>query len=120
MTDEKPPKPIEEQLAEEITRVFKHFAPGGKFAPINDSAEYEKLRESLPPAERELNLAFTQFAQLLDYFERQNLKVGMDVANAISAAVRLPLEEQAGRIREINQALMKRIKDAGHGTPIRM
>ena len=120
MTDEKPPNPIEEQLAEEIAKVLKHFAPGGKFAPIEDPAEYEKLRESLPPAEREVNLAFTQFAQLLDFLERQNIKVGMDVANAISAAVRLPLEEQAARIREINQTLMKRINDAGEGPAIRM
>jgi hypothetical protein len=120
MTGQKPPERIEEQLGEEIARVFKHFAPGGKFAPIHDSAEYEKLRESLPPAEREVNLAFTQFAQLLDYFERQNMKVGIDVANAISAAVRLPLEEQAARIREINQKLMERINDAGHGTSVRM
>ena len=120
MTGQKPPERIEEQLGEEIARVFKHFAPGGKFAPIDDPAEYERLREFLPPLEREVNLAFTQFAQLLDYFERQNIKVGIDVANAISAAVRLPLEEQAARIREINQKLMERINDAGHGTSVRM
>jgi len=120
MTDEKETKTIEKQLAEELARVFKHFAPGGKFAPIEDPAEYERLRASLSPEEREINLAFTQFAQLLDYFERQNIKVGMDVADAISAAVRLPKSEQAARIREINQTLMKRINDAGHGTSIRM
>lgn len=120
MTDERPPKPIEKQLAEEIARVFRHFRPGGKFAPIEDAAEYEKLRDSLPPEEREINLAFTQFAQLLDYFERHNMKVGMDIANAISAAVRLPKSEEAARIREINQKLMERIKDAGQGTAIRM
>jgi len=120
MTNEKPPKPTEGQLADEIARVFRHFAHGGKFAPIEDPAEYEKLRDSLPPEEREINLAFTQFAQLLDYFERQNMKVGMDVANAISAAVRLPKPEQAARIREVNQALMKRINDAGQGPAIRM
>jgi hypothetical protein len=120
MTDEKDPKPIEAQLAEQIARVLKHFAPGGKMGPIEDLNEYEKLRESLPPLERELNLEVTQFVQLVDYCGRSRIKLGPDVADAMSAAAKLPVEERIGQIREINQGLMKRLNDAGESTPFRM
>lgn len=120
MTDEKRDKPIEEQLAEEIARVFKHFAPGGKFAPIEDPEEWEKTRAAMPPEERELNLALTQFAQLLDYYDRRKMRPSLAIADAMTAAAKLPIAEKTARIREINQELMKRLHDAGDGASIRM
>jgi len=120
MTDEKDPRPIESQLAEQMTRVLKHFAPGGPMGPIEDLKEYEKLREAMPPLEREVNLVVTEFVQLVDYCGRQKIKLGPDVADAIEAAAKLPLEERIVRIREINQELMKRLNDAGESTPFRV
>lgn len=119
MADEKTPKPIETEMAEELARVFKHFAPGGKFGPM-DPAEYEKLQESLPPLERELNKEVTRFVQMVDYCGRQGIKLGPEVADAMSAAAKLPIEERTARIREINQRLMKRLSDAGQSAPFRM
>jgi len=120
MADEKPTKPIEEQLADEITRALKHFAPGGKFAPIEDPQEWEKRREALPPEQRELHLALTQFAQLLDYYDRSKIKPPLALADAMKAAAKLPLPERTARIREINQELMKRLHNAGDSASIRM
>jgi hypothetical protein len=119
MADERDTKPIEIQMAEEVARVFKHFAPGGKLGPL-EPAEYEKMQESLPPLERELNKEVTNFVQMVDYFGRQGIKLGPDVADAMSAAAKLPVEERTARIHEINQRLMKRLSDAGQSAPFRM
>lgn len=114
MTDDKTPKPIEQQMAEQLARVFKHFAPGGKLGPVEDQAEYEKLSESLSPLERDLKQELTSFAQLMDYFDRQGMKLGPDIADAMSAAAKLPIEQRIEGIRAINQKLMRRLTDAGH------
>lgn len=120
MADDKTPKRIEQRMAEELARVFKHFAPGGKLGPIEDPAEYEKLRESLPPLDQDLSKELTSFAQLMDYFGRQGMKLGADVADAMSAAAKLPMEQRIERIREINQRLLQRLSDAGHSASFRM
>ncbi len=120
MADEESKKPIETQLAEQMARVLNHFAPGGPMGPIEDLKEYEKLRESLPPLEGELNLVVTEFVQLVDYCRRQKIKLGSDVADTMMAASRLPIEERIARIREINQELMKRLNDAGESAPFRV
>lgn len=107
-------------LAEQMTRVLKHFAPGGPMGPIEDFNEYEKLRESLPPLERELNLRVTELIQLIEYFGRRGIAVGRNVTGAMKAAAILPVEERIARIREMNQGLMKRLNDAGQDSPFRM
>jgi hypothetical protein len=107
-------------LAEQMTRVLKHFAPGGAMGPVEDFNEYEKLRESLPPLERELNLRVTELIQLIEYFDRRGMAVGRDVTDAMRAAAGLPVEERIARICEINQGLMKRLSDAGQDYSFRM
>jgi len=119
MADKKTPKPIEVEMAEELAKVFKHFAPGGKFGPL-EPAEYEKMQEALPPLERELSKEVTNFVQMVDYFGRQGIKLDPDVADAMSAAAKLPVEQRIERIREINQQLMQRLNDAGQSAPFRM
>lgn len=120
MTDEGPKKDAAAGLAEQMARVLKHFAPGGPMGPIEDFTEYEKLRESLPPLERELNLRVTEFVQLVEYCGRQKITVGHDVTDAMKAAAKLPVPERIARIQEINQELMKRLGDAGQDTPFRI
>jgi len=88
--------------------------------PIEDFNEYEKLRESLPPAERELNLRVTELIQLIEYFGRKGIAIGRDVTDTMKAAASLPIEERITRIREMNQGLMKRLSDAGQDSPFRM
>jgi hypothetical protein len=120
MADDEPKKGPAAGLAEQMARVLKHFAPGGPMGPIEDLTEYEKLRESLPPLERELNLRATEFVQLVEYCGRKGITVGRDVTDAMKAAAKLPVAERIVRIREINQGLMKRLGDAGQNSPFRI
>ncbi len=88
--------------------------------PIENFAEYEKLRESLPPLERELNLRLTEFVQLVEFYGRKKITVGRDVTDAMKAAAKLPVAERIVRIQEINQGLMKRLECAGQNFTFRM
>ncbi|HET6842832.1 MAG TPA: hypothetical protein VFK06_14310 [Candidatus Angelobacter sp.] len=120
MADEESQKNAAAGLAEQMMRVLKHFAPGGPMGPIEDFNEYEKLRESLPPLERELNLRVTELIQLVEYYGRRGSAVGRDVTDAMKAAASLPVEERITCIREMNQGLMKRLGDAGQNSQFRM
>ena len=115
MTKQKP----EDKLAAEIAEVLLQFQPGGRFGPIDDRAEFDKLLDSLPPDEKELTRELTHYADLLRYFAEQNLKTGSDIADAMFAAAKLPVPERTARIREINQVLMERLNRAGQGDGFR-
>jgi hypothetical protein len=120
MADEESKKDATAGLAEQMARVLKHFAPGGPLGPVEGLNDYEKLRESLPPLERELNLRVTEFVQLVEYCGRKKITVGRDVTDAMKSAAKLPVAERIVRIQEINQGLMKRLSDAGQDSPFRM
>lgn len=109
MTEQKP----EDALAAEIAKVLKQFQPGGKFGPIEDRNEFEKLIESLPPQEQELTRELTHHADLLKYFAERKMKTGSDIADAMMVAAKLPVPERIERIRNINQILMERLSRAG-------
>jgi hypothetical protein len=109
----------EESLAAEIAKLLKEFQPGGKFGPIEDRNEFEKLTESLPPEERGLARELTNHADLLRYFAERKLKTGPDIADAMFAAARLPVPERIERIRAINQLLMERLGRAGEAAGFR-
>jgi len=119
MEDKKTAKEPSKELAEEIKKLFAHFAPGGKFAPIEDRYEYEKSIESLPPEEQELTRELTNYADLLRYFADRKMKTGSDIADAMFVAAKLPVPERTARIREINQVLMERLNRAGESTEFR-
>jgi hypothetical protein len=120
MKDEKDTKDMPDEMTEEILKIFDHFAPGGKMGAIEDPAEYERLTSALPPLERELNREVTNFIRLVDFFGRIKVALGQDVADAMFAAARLPVEERIGRVREINEMLMQRLGDAGQSAEFRM
>ena len=115
MTKQEP----EDKLAAEIAEVLLQFQPGGKFGPIADRNEFDKLVDSLPPDEKELTRELTHYADLIRYFAEQNLKTGSDIADAMFAAAKLPVPERTARIREINQVLMERLNRAGQGDGVR-
>jgi hypothetical protein len=115
MADEKP----EGNLADELAKLFQHFRPGGKYGPIEDRYEYEKGIEALPPEEQELVRELTNYADLVKYFADRKLKTGSDIADAMFAAANLPVEQRTARVREINQVLMERLKNAGEGAQFR-
>lgn len=110
---------LTKELAAEFRKLFGHFAPGGKFAPIEDRYEYEKSLEAMPPEERELTRELTNHADLLRYFAEQKLKTGSDIADAMFAAAKLPVPERTARVREINQVLMERLNRAREADELR-
>jgi hypothetical protein len=115
MADKEP----EGNLADELAKLFRHFQPGGQYGPIEDRYEYEKGIEALPPEERELARELTNYADLVKYFAEHKLKTGPDIADAMFAAAKLPVDQRTARVREINQVLMERLKNAGQGAQFR-
>ena len=115
MTNQKP----EDKLAAEIAEVLLQFQPDGKFGPIDDRTEFDKLVDSLPPDEKELTRELTHYADLVRYFAEKKLKTGADIADAMFGAAKLPVPERTARIREINQVLMERLNRAGQGDGFR-
>jgi guanyl-specific ribonuclease Sa len=109
----------EHTLAAELRKLLKEFQPGGKFSPIEDRTEFDKLTESLPPEERELTRELTNHADLLRYFAERKMKTGPDIADAMFAAAELPVPERIERIRAINQTLMERLGRAGEADGFR-
>lgn len=118
--DEKPANEVAKELGEEFRKIFAHFAPGGKFGPIEDPEAYEQMVNSLPPLERELNRELTNFFRLMDYFGREKLPLTPDIADAMLAAAKLPIKGRISRVHEINQTMMKRLDHASKGTQFRM
>jgi hypothetical protein len=114
-----PKQKPEDALAGEIAKMLLQFQPGGKFGPIEDRAEFDKLIESLPPDEQELTRELTHHADLLRYFAEQKLKTGSDIADAMFAAAKLPVPERTARIHEINHVLMERLNRADQGNGFR-
>jgi hypothetical protein len=115
MADNEP----KDNLADELAKLFQHFQPGGRYGPIEDRYEYEKGIKALPPEERELARELTNYADLVKYFADHKLKTGPDIADAMFAAAKLPVDLLTARVREINQVLMERLKNAGQGTEFR-
>jgi hypothetical protein len=114
MSDKNP----QQQILKEAAKAAKEFQPGGKFAPIEDRREYEEKLQSLPPEERDLTQALTEFANLWQYFSERNEKLGPEIVDAISEVHKLPVPERIARVREINQKLMQRV-DAGEDPQFR-
>lgn len=114
-----PKQKPEDTLGAEIAKVLLEFQPGGKFGPIEDRAEFEKLIESLPPEEQELTRELTTHADLLRYFAERKIKTGSDIADAMFAAAKLPVPERIARIREINRVLMERLNHADQSDGLR-
>ncbi len=120
MDDKKTTEELMEEMGQEIAKVFAHFAPGGKFGPIEDPEEYERLTSTLPPLERELNREVTNFIRMVDYCSRKKIKLEPAFADAMFAAAKLPVVERIPRVQEINQRLLKRLPDAGEAGSFRM
>jgi hypothetical protein len=115
MADDTPQK----ELLQEMARLFKRFEKGGDLAPIEDRDEWDKLVESKPPEERELVKELARLADLWRYFRERKEKLGPEIVNAVSHVHNLHVPERIVRLKEINQKLMERIGDAGHGAQFR-
>lgn len=118
--DKKTPEELMKEMGQEMAKIFAHFALGGKFGPIEDPEEYERLTATLPPLERELNREVTNFVRMVDYCGRKKIKLNQTFADAMFAAAKLPVAERIPRVREINQMLMKRLDDVGEAGSFRM
>lgn len=114
-----PKQEPQDMLAAEIAKVFLQFQPGGKFGPLEDRNEFDKLVESLPPEEQELTRELTHYTDLVRYFAERKLKTGSDIADAMFAAAKLAVPERIARIREINQVLMERLNRVGQSDGFR-
>src|SRR5581483_11138120 len=99
-----------------IDGIRKHFLPGGKLAPINDLAEYERQMNALPPSERELAQEVTICANMCQFFSEKNWTVPHQIRVSMLDVKNLEIPEPIGRMREINQELMEIIHSASPDT----
>ena len=63
-------KQHDQDVSTPIDGLRKQFRPGGKLAPINDLAEYERQMNALPPGERELAQEVTICANMCQFWPK--------------------------------------------------
>ena len=119
MSDENKRDDAQSELVLEIDKLLNRLQPGGDLGPIEDRREWEKLVQSKSPEERELLQEFTNFFDLLKYFEERGEKPGLETVRAMEELPKLELPERIQRLREINRKLMERVADAGEGAQFR-
>jgi hypothetical protein len=119
MSDENKRDDAQSERVLEIDKLFNRVQPGGDLGPIEDRPEWEKLVQSKSPEERELLQEFTNFFDLLKYFEERGEKPGLETVKAMEELPKLALPERIQRLREINRKLMERVADAGEGAQFR-
>ncbi len=107
------------ELLQQMSRLFKRFNKGGDLAPIGDREAWEKFLASQPPEERELALELARFADLWRYFQERKEKLGPEIVTSLSELHKLAVPDRIARLREINQKLMDRVNHAGAGAQFR-
>jgi hypothetical protein len=115
MADEAP----QNELLQEISRLFKRFQSGGDLTPIEDRGQWDNLVESKPPEQRELLKELARFTDLWRYFQERKEKLGPEIADAISQVHKLPVPERISRLKQLNQKLMERVSSVGQGAQFR-
>ncbi len=111
---------MEKDISTLIAEMRKQFQPGGKLAPIEDLAEYERQMNALPAGERELAQEVTIYANLCRFFSEKNWSVPFHIRQAVREVRKLEVPERTARMREVNQALMENIHSASSDTELRM
>jgi hypothetical protein len=109
----------QQELLDEMARLFKRFEKDGDLSPEEDRDSWDKLVESKPPEERELIEELARFADMWRYFQGHEQKLGPEIVKAISELHKLPVAQRTARLKEINLKLLERISDADQGTQSR-
>lgn len=115
MPEDKPQK----KLLGSMQEVFKRFKSGGDLAPMENRYEYERQMESLPPEEKEYAQEATRMADLLQYCSQQQLLIPPGVTKSACELPMLSMPERIALVRDLNQALMEHIHNAGQDPPVR-
>lgn len=103
-----------------MEKIRSQFRPGGKWAPIEDLAEYERQINALPADERALSQEVTIYANICRFFSERDWVVPYHIRQAVREAATLDTAERTARIREVNEALMENIHDASPDIELRM
>ncbi len=119
MSHSNDPKHDDQNPSTVIEGIRKQFQPGGKLAPINDLAEYERQMNALPAGERELAQELTIYANMCQFFSERNWSVPRDIRSAVLEVRKLEVSERIVKMREINQAVMEFIHNVSPDTGVR-
>jgi len=74
---------------------------------------------SLSAVQQELAEVCAQFADICDYFSRQNMDPPPNVLEDIRRVSKLSVPERIAEMKRLNQGLMEYINDVGQGSRIR-
>jgi len=74
---------------------------------------------SLSPDQQELAEVCARFADICDYFTRQNMDLPQNVLEDIRRVSKLSVPERIAAMKTLNQGLMEYIDDVGQGSRIR-
>jgi hypothetical protein len=100
--------------------IRKQFQPGGKLAPRNDLAEYQRQMNALPPGERELAQEVTIYANMCQFFSEKKWTVPYEIRQAVLEVRTMEIPDRIARMREVNEALMECIHSATEDSELRM
>jgi hypothetical protein len=95
-----------------LENIRKQFEPGGKWAAIEDIAEYERQMNELPTDERDLCREVTIYANIAQFFSQKEWTVPFHIRQDVREIASLAVSDRIARMREVNKALMEYLHDA--------
>ena len=95
------------------------YEPGGALGPIKDGSAYERGLDSLSAEQKELAGVCARFADVCDYFSRQNMDLPPQILDEIGRVSKLSVPDRIAAMNRLNQGLMEYLHDVGQDSRIR-
>ena len=108
-----------QELLQKMEQLFRRFDQSGDLGPVQSREEWDKLLESRPAEEQRLLTELANFADLWRYLQQRKEKLGPEIVNRIGRLHELPVTERTSELKEINQTLLNRVKDADPDSRLR-
>jgi uncharacterized protein (UPF0147 family) len=105
---------------EDVGKISKHFGPGGKLAPIEDRAEYERQMNALPAEQRALAEELTRYADLCRYFADHDMQMLPHIVRAVAQLSSRSVAERTTEMQHINQEVMEYLESVSEDPEFRM
>src|SRR4029077_17583171 len=87
--------------------------PGSPLSPIGQGHTRDREPTSLSADQQELADVWVRFADVCDYFSRQNMSLPHNVLDDIVLVLKLSVPDRIAAMKRLNQDLMEYLHDVG-------